>query len=943
MGMPDPGGSAAPPDSADSTIQERIPQILSSSEFRTRKPPRPTLEKPRTTLLLPKTGRGWVKTLLIAAGVVLAAGLSIFGVRYFNTSDCEEFSVDRQTIISPENLSITVAPENLVGSFGVRFTSVAQADFLNPKRTDLRQALTALPKALTLQSNYVGITTCAVHPSGVMLRMPVPVSATNLNRFDIYGWYEEQRIWVWLGGDVDNARREIVGTVTHLPSAVLLVKTSATQPILGVELPPTTAQEAAAANASEMPMAAFVGEVSASGLYLGDFGGIVGDRTRLQAPPATRVVPVLRNWNDKGEVNRRLLRDMLASPSSRQLHIANIVSLAEAGNYPGVELDYRGLDLKQRELFVSFIAELSSALQAKARTLSVAVPAPILVGAKWDAGGYDIAALGRTANYIKLDLSVNPGALTSDQLVSLLSWAVGRVNRYKLQLVVPAQSIRQDAYGGTQMLRLEDALAPLGRLEPVQAEVQPSALVRLLWAGAFTGLKFDETAQAYRYSYLNTRGIQQNVWINTPASFKRSLERLGEYNVRGVTLRGLDMVTHGADIAEIVSAFVEHRLPQLTMPVPELAIAVGVVVTNVHLDEVIQVLAPADVGEYPIVPTFKTSRALAVPSGTLRVSKDAPAIEASTAVQAVTSSGPLFELGGHTAGFQHVTQMKSSGMSWIRTSVSGFEIPTTFIAEAKAAGLKVLLAAYGDRARVLDEGYQREWAQHLGKLAAAGADAIEVWDEPNYDGAWPSGSINGARYTALLKLAHAAIKAASPNTLVISGGLVASDAFGGGCSRNGCDDVMFLLQMAAAGAQDYMDCIGAHFVSGFASPTIPGGTSRAPQYLTMRDHYSQAFGGARSVCFTEIGYATAEGFAGGMPGNYAWASSITQAQQAQWLAEAAKLSHESGKVRLMIVWNIDSTLWVAGDVGDPQAGYAMIRPDGSCPACEVLRGVMTSQ
>ncbi len=34
----------------------------------------------------------------------------------------------------------------------------------------------------------------------------------------------------------------------------------------------------------------------------------------------------------------------------------------------------------------------------------------------------------------------------------------------------------------------------------------------------------------------------------------------------------------------------------------------------------------------------------------------------------------------------------------------------------------------------------------------------------------------------------------------------------------------------------------------------------------------------------------------------------------------------------MIVWNVDFT----GYGSDPQAGYAMIRPDGSCPACEAL-------
>ena len=37
----------------------------------------------------------------------------------------------------------------------------------------------------------------------------------------------------------------------------------------------------------------------------------------------------------------------------------------------------------------------------------------------------------------------------------------------------------------------------------------------------------------------------------------------------------------------------------------------------------------------------------------------------------------------------------------------------------------------------------------------------------------------------------------------------------------------------------------------------------------------------------------------------------------------------------MIVFNVDLTQY--GD--DPQAGYAMIRPGGGCPACDSLRAV----
>jgi hypothetical protein len=59
-------------------------------------------------------------------------------------------------------------------------------------------------------------------------------------------------------------------------------------------------------------------------------------------------------------------------------------------------------------------------------------------------------------------------------------------------------------------------------------------------------------------------------------------------------------------------------------------------------------------------------------------------------------------------------------------------------------------------------------------------------------------------------------------------------------------------------------------------------------------------------------------------------------QHATWLAEAVSMAANSGQVRLAIVFNVDFTQWGS----DPQAGYAMIRKDGSCPACGTLGSVM---
>jgi hypothetical protein len=141
-----------------------------------------------------------------------------------------------------------------------------------------------------------------------------------------------------------------------------------------------------------------------------------------------------------------------------------------------------------------------------------------------------------------------------------------------------------------------------------------------------------------------------------------------------------------------------------------------------------------------------------------------------------------------------------------------------------------------------------------------------------------------------------------------------------------------------------MDCIGVHYNEGIISPTQTSGDPRGSgdhytrYFWGMLNTYWNAFGGSRPVCFTELGYLTGEGY-GGLPGGFSWASNVTLAQHAQWLAEAASLSGNSGKVRMMIIFNVDIEHFGA----DPQAGFAMLRPGGACPSCDALHNVMGGQ
>jgi hypothetical protein len=242
---------------------------------------------------------------------------------------------------------------------------------------------------------------------------------------------------------------------------------------------------------------------------------------------------------------------------------------------------------------------------------------------------------------------------------------------------------------------------------------------------------------------------------------------------------------------------------------------------------------------------------------------------------------------------------------------------------------------------VTQAGFENDFAAWVASMAAAGADAIEVWNEPNIDREWQIGSISPAAYTRLLCAAYSAIKAANPNTAVISAAPAPTGYFGG-CSTSGCDDAPWMAGLRDAGAANCMDYIGAHHNSGATSPSARsghpadnGGGHHSWYFLPQTELYFSTFGGARKLFYTEMGYASQEGVSG-FSDSFSWARGTNNAQQAQWLAEAVSLSANTGMVRAIIVWNVDFVR--AGY--DPQDGYAIIRPGGSCPACDSLHAVL---
>jgi hypothetical protein len=290
----------------------------------------------------------------------------------------------------------------------------------------------------------------------------------------------------------------------------------------------------------------------------------------------------------------------------------------------------------------------------------------------------------------------------------------------------------------------------------------------------------------------------------------------------------------------------------------------------------------------------------------------------------------------------HPDYMRSAKMTWAKMQLEwspGMDPSAAagLISLAHANGFKVMLGITGGQyPSSIDF---TSYISFLRGVAGLGPDGIEVWNEMNLDREWPTGQISPASYVNnMLAPAYSAIKSVNPNILVVSGALAPTGAHNG---FSVWSDDYYLAQMRDAGAASYMDCVGVHHNAGATSPDFnfghpaDAGDHHYSWYYQLTDKlYSSTFP-TRKLCYTELGYLSPEGF-GPLSANFWWGSNTTVAMQAAWLARAVTLSRTSGHVRLLIVFNVDFTFY--GD--DPQAGYAIVRPDGSCPACATLAAAM---
>jgi len=245
-----------------------------------------------------------------------------------------------------------------------------------------------------------------------------------------------------------------------------------------------------------------------------------------------------------------------------------------------------------------------------------------------------------------------------------------------------------------------------------------------------------------------------------------------------------------------------------------------------------------------------------------------------------------------------LANLKSIGVNSIRIEVNWAWIsdagPGTFdwsqidqeVASIEAAGMSIDMIVMGapswaalagesssDVAQPADPAAFGSFAAAVAqRYAPQGVQDYEIWNEPNSTDFWPPAP-NPAAYVQVLQAAYADIKAVDPSAFVIAGGLAPE------ANQDGnIDEVTFLQDMYADGAQGYFDALGDH---PYSYPALPdsyeewsGWSKMNATPTSLRSVMTANGDSSKPIWITEVGAPTGGPDSVGIDGQ---AEELTQA------------------------------------------------------------------
>ena len=823
----------------------------------------------------------------------------------------------------------------------------------------------SLPAVLDIKSPLYQPSLQGQMPSLAILSIPIPDEADPLNTLDVYGYVGKK--WIKLPFQIYLDSQQIETYLSGaIPEGVVVAQTQKQTPVISADLGAKNTVPAAAN--------ALLAQVNPLGLTIADSGGIAGNVPAVPEASASspyQVLPTVGNMVGD-QLRTDLTDDMITNGDTRKQHVQALVDLAVEKLYPGLNIDYQGITPDNKNEFTAFVRELAQALHAKDKILSVTVAMPTAKSADtWDSGPFDWAAIGQYADIVKIPLPANREAYagSSPFVETYLNWAVGRIDRYKIELTISASG--RDEFGASYApISFSTALKLMGPLTTSE-KIEPGDKVTFdLPKLRESGLKYDAPTGLYSFSYKDVKGQAHTVWLESADSLSKRIALALQFNLRGIALR--DIIADGVD-GRAWEALKQYRQAQVPAYKSTLAIVwrvngqtAGKTTLN---DPKFVWTAPAQSGDQKVeaVFSFDDGQSMAGSTGVTTVQVVAkvvvqptavptkpPAVVAPPAPKATAVPPPavaassnfkgqnLFNYGAqlnwtNTDPNVEMGQLNQMGFKWAKIQVRWCDVSGSrgqadlsqigrLLDAANAKGIKVLFSvvcapkwsrADGGAGGSGPPDNMQDAADFMNGLSSffcgnPAYGALEVWNEHNLLTEWHGKPISAAMYMDMLKRTYTAVKKSCPRIVVVSGAPTPT----GVTNETAMDDVAFLQQLYANGLKNYSDAVGAH-PSGFANPAdaAPGTPNPTGQFQGHRSFY---FRGTMEA-YRQIMVANGDKdkqiwpteFGWGVDPNpkpgYDYEKFITVEQQAAWLVKSYQLMKSWGYVGVAILWNLDFT------------------------------------
>ncbi len=464
------------------------------------------------------------------------------------------------SIKEPDGIEVNFLPEGIKESFKAKTNTVPRNSFLaGSAGNSLLTAAESIPPNLIMKSPFYKIQWRGRPAEDVLIVIPIPRETETPHTLDLYAW--NGKSWEWLPNQKILSEGTIESQLDYLPNSVAVMETHPINPTVSTTYIPNNPLPDNVQNT--------LVEINPLGLMIGDNGKISGDLSNLPSEvqnSALNVIPTIRNWGDDGNIRSDLVDNMLVDIAAQEQQIRAIVELVHRNAFQGIDLDYRGINPNLAPDYVYFLQQLRQALPNN-KTLSVRVDFPRQISAQdWETGGYDWQAIGRVVDVVKIPTSPNPQAYTQGgQMDAMLDWAVGQVNRYKIQLILSTLST-EEVHGAIRTLSYQDALEPIGKaamidhLEVVMPGQELDFTLDGLIQGS-TGIQFDRPSGAYWFAYLDNNGTQRTVYLENASSIARKLQFVAQYNLRGVAVENLLHENNDAQIWTVINKFLDLIIP----------------------------------------------------------------------------------------------------------------------------------------------------------------------------------------------------------------------------------------------------------------------------------------------------------------------------------------------------------------------------------------------